>query len=92
VDRDPSHRVRREQRYDWRRVPGSGSGSSVRGVGPGEGCIINTSASVDHECRLEAGVHVAPGARLAGCVTAGRYATIYMGAVVLPESISERVR
>jgi sugar O-acyltransferase (sialic acid O-acetyltransferase NeuD family) len=50
----------------------------------GEGCIINTSASVDHECRLEAGVHVCPGARLAGCVRAGRYATIYTGAVVLP--------
>jgi len=50
----------------------------------GEGCIINTGASVDHECRLEDGVHVAPGARLAGCVTAGRYVTIYMGAIVLP--------
>jgi sugar O-acyltransferase (sialic acid O-acetyltransferase NeuD family) len=49
-----------------------------------EGCIINTAASVDHECRLEAGVHLAPGARLAGCVHAGRYATIYTGAVVLP--------
>jgi sugar O-acyltransferase (sialic acid O-acetyltransferase NeuD family) len=50
----------------------------------GEGCIVNTGASVDHECRLEAGVHVCPGARLAGCVTVGRYATIYTGAVVLP--------
>jgi len=50
----------------------------------GEACIINTAASVDHECRLEAGVHVAPGARLAGCVHAGAYATIYTGAVVLP--------
>ena len=28
-----------------------------------------------HECRLEAGVHVCPGARLAGCVRVGRYAT-----------------
>lgn len=56
----------------------------------GEGCIINTSASVDHECRLEAGVHVCPGARLAGCVTVGRYATIYTGAVILPRvSIGE---
>jgi sugar O-acyltransferase (sialic acid O-acetyltransferase NeuD family) len=50
----------------------------------GEGCIVNTAASVDHECRLDAGVHVAPGARLAGCVRAGRYATIYSGAVILP--------
>jgi sugar O-acyltransferase (sialic acid O-acetyltransferase NeuD family) len=53
----------------------------------GESCIINTGASVDHECRLEAGVHVCPGARLAGCVRAGRYATIYTGAVVLPRVI-----
>ena len=50
----------------------------------GEGCIVNTAASVDHDCRLEAGVHLAPGARLAGCVRAGRCATIYTGAVVLP--------
>jgi sugar O-acyltransferase (sialic acid O-acetyltransferase NeuD family) len=50
----------------------------------GEGCIINTNASVDHECQLDAGVHVCPGARLAGCVSAGRYATIYTGAVILP--------
>ena len=50
----------------------------------GEGCIINTSASIDHECRLDTGVHVCPGARLAGCVSAERYATIYTGAVILP--------
>jgi sugar O-acyltransferase (sialic acid O-acetyltransferase NeuD family) len=50
----------------------------------GEGCIINTAASVDHECQLEEGVHLAPGARLAGCVRAGRNATIYTGASVLP--------
>jgi sugar O-acyltransferase (sialic acid O-acetyltransferase NeuD family) len=49
-----------------------------------EACIINTAASVDHECHLEAGVHLAPGARLAGCVHAARYSTIYSGAVVLP--------
>ena len=29
-------------------------------------------------------MHVCPGARLAGCVSAGRYATIYTGAVILP--------
>lgn len=56
----------------------------------GDGCIVNTSASIDHECRLEAGVHVCPGVRLAGCVSIGRYATIYTGAVVLPRvSIGE---
>ena len=49
----------------------------------GEACIINTSASIDHECRLEEGVHVAPGAHLAGEVTVGPYAMIGTGATVL---------
>lgn len=48
------------------------------------GCIVNTGATVDHECILDEGVHVAPGAHLAGCVTAGRCSMIGMGAVVLP--------
>jgi len=50
----------------------------------GDCCIINTCASVDHECHLEEGVHVAPGAHLAGCVHVGRYAMIGAGATVLP--------
>lgn len=49
-----------------------------------EACIINTSASVDHDCRLEFGVHIGPGATLAGCVHAEAYSTIYSGAVVMP--------
>lgn len=50
----------------------------------GRGCIINTGATVDHECRLDDGVHVAPGAHLAGCVEVGAYAMIGAGAVVSP--------
>lgn len=50
----------------------------------GEACIINTAASVDHECVLESGVHIGPGARLAGCVHAGACAFVGTGAVVLP--------
>jgi len=50
----------------------------------GEACIVNTRASVDHECELEAGVHIGPGATLAGCVTVGRNAFVGSGAVVLP--------
>lgn len=50
----------------------------------GRACIVNTAASVDHECRLQDGVHVAPGARLAGCVEVGRCATVGAGAVILP--------
>lgn len=50
----------------------------------GTACLVNTAASVDHECVLEDGVHVAPGARLAGCVRVEAHATIGAGAVVLP--------
>jgi sugar O-acyltransferase (sialic acid O-acetyltransferase NeuD family) len=47
-------------------------------------CIINHGASVDHECKLENGVHVAPGAVLCGCVQVGENSMIGAGAVVLP--------
>ncbi len=50
----------------------------------GEACIINTGATVDHECMLGKGVHVAPGAILAGCVKVGDFSLIGPGAVVLP--------
>ena len=50
----------------------------------GRGCIINTGAIVDHECHLDDGVHICPGANLAGCVEVERYAMIGTGAVVLP--------
>lgn len=50
----------------------------------GRGCIINTGAIVDHEGYIEDGVHICPGAHLAGCVEVGRYSMIGTGAVVLP--------
>lgn len=50
----------------------------------GRGCIVNTHATVDHECRLGDGVHIGPGANLAGCVRIEDYATVGTGAVVLP--------
>jgi sugar O-acyltransferase (sialic acid O-acetyltransferase NeuD family) len=46
--------------------------------------IVNTAASVDHECRLGAGTHVGPGVRLAGGIEIGERAFIGMGAVILP--------
>ncbi|HJW02941.1 MAG TPA: NeuD/PglB/VioB family sugar acetyltransferase [Azospira sp.] len=46
--------------------------------------IVNTTASVDHECVLDEGVHIAPGATLCGCVRIGAYSLIGPGAVVLP--------
>jgi sugar O-acyltransferase (sialic acid O-acetyltransferase NeuD family) len=59
---------------------------SAIGVGSrlGTDCIINTSSTVDHECVLGDGVHIAGGARLAGCVRIDDYATVFTGAVVLP--------
>ncbi len=51
-------------------------------VGPG--CIVNTSASVDHECTLGEGVHIGPGAHLAGEVQVEARAFIGAGAVILP--------
>lgn len=53
-------------------------------VSVGQACIINTAASVDHECYLDDGVHIAPGAHLAGCVRIEKYAFIGTGAVIIP--------
>ncbi|QLF71754.1 NeuD/PglB/VioB family sugar acetyltransferase (plasmid) [Peteryoungia desertarenae] len=50
----------------------------------GEACIVNHRASVDHECVLGNGVHLAPGATLCGCITVGDNVFIGAGAVVLP--------
>ena len=46
--------------------------------------IVNTAASVDHECRIGAGVHIGPGVRLAGRFAVGDRAFIGAGAVILP--------
>lgn len=43
---------------------------------------LNTRASVDHDCRVEAHAHIFPGAVLTGNVRVGRHATV--GAVVNP--------
>ncbi|MDB5978056.1 MAG: hypothetical protein JWR07_4816 [Nevskia sp.] len=53
-------------------------------VSMGDACIVNHTANVDHECKLGHGVHVAPGAVLAGCVYVGSYTLIGAGAVILP--------
>ncbi|MCF7504169.1 acetyltransferase [Vibrio sp. L3-7] len=48
----------------------------------GQACIINTSSSVDHDCVLLDGVHISPGANLAGNVNVGEGAWIGIGAQV----------
>ena len=50
----------------------------------GDACIINHQATVDHECILADGVHVAPGATLCGCVNVGKNVFIGAGSVTLP--------
>lgn len=48
----------------------------------GENVILNTCASVDHECVIEDGAHVSGGARLGGGITLGRASTVELGAIV----------
>ncbi len=48
----------------------------------GENVIVNTSASVDHECLIEDGVHISPGVHLGGRVFVGRAAWVGIGATV----------
>lgn len=50
----------------------------------GEATIVNHRATVDHECVLGAGVHVAPGATVCGCVNIADHAFVGAGAVILP--------
>lgn len=48
----------------------------------GKGCIINTSATLDHDNVIENYVHISPGANLAGTVKVGRSSWIGIGSVV----------
>lgn len=50
----------------------------------GRAVIVNTSASIDHDCVIGDGVHIGPGANLAGEVCVDEYAFVGAGAVVLP--------
>ncbi|MDQ6971174.1 MAG: acetyltransferase [Mariprofundaceae bacterium] len=45
----------------------------------GRGVIINTLAGVDHDCVLGDGVHICPGAHLAGNVTVGEKSWLGIG-------------
>jgi len=50
----------------------------------GENVIVNTAASVDHDCVIEDGVHVAPGCRLCGDVHVGRGSLLGAGTIIVP--------
>lgn len=49
----------------------------------GQACIINTSATVDHDCILADGVHISPGAHLAGGVFVGTNSWIGIGSNII---------
>lgn len=53
------------------------------GVSLGVNCIVNTRASIDHDCRIGDHVHIAPGATLSGGVSVGDGSHIGTGAVVV---------
>ncbi len=50
----------------------------------GKHCIINTAASVDHDCELGDFVHISPNAALCGNVKVGEGTHIGTGASVIP--------
>lgn len=50
----------------------------------GKHVIVNTCASVDHDCLLEDTVHIAPGAHLCGGCTIGKRTVVGAGATVIP--------
>jgi len=51
----------------------------------GIGSILNTGCSVDHDSQLSDGVHICPGARLAGDVQVGARSWIGIGASVIQQ-------
>lgn len=50
----------------------------------GNFAIVNTGASVDHDCRIGEGAHLAPATALAGNVTAERLAFMGVGSTAVP--------
>jgi sugar O-acyltransferase (sialic acid O-acetyltransferase NeuD family) len=49
----------------------------------GIGCIVNTRASIDHDCVIGAHTHIAPGATLSGGVRIGESCHVGTGAVLI---------
>lgn len=52
----------------------------------GQHCIINTGASVDHDCVIEDFVHVAPGVNLCGGVQVGEGCLLAVGLGFAPNT------
>jgi len=54
----------------------------IAGARIGRGCIINTSATVEHDCKIADWVHIAPGAVLCGTVELGEGVFVGANAVI----------
>ncbi|MGR5241590.1 acetyltransferase [Photobacterium damselae] len=52
-------------------------------VSIGRACIINTASTVDHDCQLSDGVHISPGAHLAGGIKIGSRSWVGIGANII---------
>ncbi|MDA7870373.1 acetyltransferase, partial [Akkermansiaceae bacterium] len=48
----------------------------------GAACIVNTAATIDHDCILNHAVHVSPGANLGGGVEVGSESWVGIGSCV----------
>ena len=55
-----------------------------RGASIGKHTIVNTNATVDHDCEIGDFVHIAPGATLCGGIKVGKGTLIGANATVLP--------
>lgn len=49
----------------------------------GKGCIINTAATVDHDCKINDFVHISPGVKIAGAVDVGKRTWIGIGCSII---------
>lgn len=49
--------------------------------------IVNTGATIDHDCRIGKAVHVAPQCCLAGCVRVGDFSFLGVGVKVIPDIV-----
>ena len=49
----------------------------------GENCIINTSVSIDHDCKINSHTHICPGVNIAGGVSIGKSCWIGIGAKII---------
>ena len=49
----------------------------------GKGCIINTAATIDHDCTINDFVHISPGVKIAGTVDIGKKTWIGIGSSII---------